>query len=127
TGSEAPVVELDLRLRPAEGVAVQRLSVGGHTITYQNEPERWQRVSWPGAEPAQGASLEVSGAGGMREQLTQDGEWGLFRLLESGTVTPIPGSRAFTVIFDLRSQGVRITLDVRPVRTDAPFFAAGGR
>jgi type VI secretion system protein ImpL len=125
-GATEPKVELDVRIRPAERVAVQSFSLGGKTVEYHNEPESWQRVSWPGAEPGAGAAIEISGEGGMHERIAQEGEWGLFRLLESGTVAA-SSARSFTATFDLRSHDVRVVIDLRPVRSDTPFFGVQGR
>ena len=66
--------------------------VGGRTIEYHNGPEEWNRLSWPGESPAEGAAFVVRGANGMHERVRQEGEWGLFRLLEAGTVTPVTSS-----------------------------------
>jgi type VI secretion system protein ImpL len=126
-GATEPSLELDVRIRPAARVAAQSLSVGGKLVEYHNEPESWQRVAWPGAEPGAGATLEISGEGGMHERIGQEGEWGLFRLLESGTVVANAGSRSFTATFDLRSHDVRIVIDFRPVRSETPFFGVQGR
>jgi type VI secretion system protein ImpL len=117
-----PQVDFDVRVRPAEGVASQVLRVGGAELEYRNEPEQWTRMTWPGEEPAAGAVIEVRGEGGMHELITQEGEWGLFRLVEAGTITTRGNDRVFTVVWHLRTHDIDITMDIRPTRNAAPFF-----
>ncbi|MCA9574643.1 MAG: type VI secretion system membrane subunit TssM [Myxococcales bacterium] len=125
-GATDPQVDFDVRIRPAEGVASQVLRVGGAEVEYRNEPEQWTRMSWPGTEPAVGAVIEVRGEGGMHELVSQEGEWGLFRLIEAGTVTNRGSDRVFTVVWHLRTHDVDITMDIRPTRNAAPFFGTRG-
>ena len=125
-GSADPRVDFDVRIRPAPRVAEQVLSVGGRTIRYYNGPEEWTRMSWPGDSPGEGASIEIRGAGGMRETITREDGWGLFRLIEEGSAKRID-SRTFTVIWRLRSHDVDVQIDFRMARRDSPFFATDGR
>jgi type VI secretion system protein ImpL len=125
-GAEGPTVGFDIRLRPSPRVATQEFCLGGTCIEYHNGPEEWTRFTWPGEDPTAGASLEIRGAGGIHERLEQGGEWGLFRLLEQGTITDRAArNRVFTVVWRLRSFQVDITADIRPVRGDNPFFGGG--
>jgi type VI secretion system protein ImpL len=127
TGAESPRVDFDLRVRPHPRVAIQQVTIGGKMIEYHNGPEEWHRFSWPGEEdPGQGALLEVRGADGMHERIEQEGEWGLFHLIEEGTVLSGSG-RGFTIVWHLRTHDVDITIDFRPVREDTPFFGVVGR
>lgn len=128
-GATEPRVDLDVRVRPVPGAASVRFQSGGATIDHRNGPERWSRVTWPGERPDAGASIEVLGANGLHERVSQEGEWGLFRLL--GRATRIagggPGARSFTVTWRLPSHGVDVSVDIRLVRAESPFFAAGDR
>lgn len=123
---KAPRVDFDARIRPSPRVAVQTLSIGGKAVEYHNGPEEWQRFSWPGEDdPAAGAQIEIRGEAGMHEVIRQEGEWGLFHLLEAGTVVA-SGGRVFTVVWHLRTHDVDVTVDFRPVREDEPFFGITG-
>jgi type VI secretion system protein ImpL len=123
-----PLVQYDIRIRPSVRVATQEFCAGGQCYEYHNGPERWQRFTWPGENPVAGASLEIRGEGGIHERLEQEGEWGLFRLLEQGTVTSTSrGRRVFTMTWRLRDHQVDVSIDFRPVRGDAPFFGVAGR
>ncbi len=79
-------------------------------------------MSWPAQGKAPGAMLRVRLAGGREETLQQEGEWGLFRLLETGQVSGQPGQRDFSASFPFPSSGVTIVLDFRAARSEAPFF-----
>jgi type VI secretion system protein ImpL len=126
-GAEDPRVEFDLRVRPSPEIAIQQVTVGGKMIEYHNGPEEWHRFSWPGEDdPGGGALIEIWGHDGMHERVVQQGEWGLFHLIEAGTVTP-GGGRVFTVVWHLRTHDVDITIDFRPVREDTPFFGVVSR
>jgi type VI secretion system protein ImpL len=126
-GAEAPRVDFDVRINPSPRVAIQRLNIGGKMIEYHNGPEEWHRFSWPGEdEPGAGAKIEIRGAGGMHERVEQEGEWGLFHLLERGTVISGAGARVFRVVWHLQTHDVDISIDFRPVRADTPFFGVSG-
>ena len=126
SGSE-PRFDFRVRLRPSPRVAVQILSVGGESYEYYNQPEQWTRMTWPGKSPDEGASIEIRGDGGMREVITQDGAWGLFRLLEQGSAKRQRNSQVFSVKWRLQSHDVDVTLDIKPVKNASPFFSGGGR
>jgi len=126
--AEGPTVQFDARILPSPRVATQELCIGGTCMESHNAPERWTRFTWPGESPEAGATMEVRGAGGIHERLEQTGEWGLFRLLEQGTVTSTSrGNRVFTMTWRLRDHEVDVSIEIRPVRGDAPFFGVVGR
>ena len=125
-GSTDPRVDFDVRIRPSPRVAEQILSVGGQTIRYYNGPEQWTRLSWPGDSPGQGASIQIRGDGGMRETISREDDWGLFRLIEEGSSKRVDG-RTFTVVWSLRSHGIDVQIDFRTARRVSPFYAQGSR
>ncbi len=127
-GSDTPRADFDVQIHPTPTVATIVFNVGGREapISYENGPERWERVDWPGPHPEAGATLEVRGSGGMIETLSQEGEWGLMHLLERGTVVENQAG-VFTMEFRLRTHDVTIRLSIRPVRGDNPFFGIVGR
>jgi type VI secretion system protein ImpL len=47
-------------------------------------------MRWPGGGRQRGASIRVRGAQNIDEVIQQEGEWGLFRLLEQGTIEGNP-------------------------------------
>jgi type VI secretion system protein ImpL len=128
-GAAEPKVELSARIRPTPGVAVVILEVDGQRFEYRNGPEEWYRIVWPMVGKKAGASIRVRAANGREEVVQQDGEWGLFRLVEAGKLKGDPGVRDFTVSWPLPSLGSSVTIDFRPARTESPFFGThrGGR
>lgn len=125
-GSSTPRVDFEVRINPSPDVATTTLSVGGKKIEYHNGPERWELLSWPGDQPAAGALIQIRGANGMNERISQDDAWGLFRMLEAGTVTR-SSSRAFTVAWQLQTHDVTLKIDFRPTRGESPFFGLPGQ
>lgn len=123
-GASEPTVPFTVRIRPTPRVASVVLDVDGQRFEYFNGPEEWRKMTWPAQGKAPGAVLRVRVAGGREETLQQEGEWGLFRLLESGQVSGQPGLRDFTVGFQFPASGVTIVLDFRAARSEAPFFGA---
>lgn len=128
-GGSEPRVEMDVRVHPVPGAASVRFASGGTVIDYRNGPETWTRVVWPGEHPDQGASIEVLGAGGLEERIRQEGEWGLFRLMERATRVSGggPSARTFVVTWTLAGHGLEMSVSVRLVRAENPFFAADDR
>ncbi len=120
--AEKPRVDFEVRVRPSPGIAQVLFTIDGQVVDFHNGPEKWIRIAWPGEGGKPGASLRVKGAS-IDETLAQDGEWGLFRLLDKGTVSANPGERFFTVRFRLRTQN-DVTIDVRPARSENPFVGA---
>lgn len=125
-GSTGPMVDFEVRIQPSPEVATTTMSVGGTKIEYHNGPEKWELLSWPGKQPAAGASLIIRGANGMNERISQDDAWGLFRMIEAGTITR-SSSRTFTVAWQLQTHDVTLKVDFRPTRGESPFFGVPGQ
>lgn len=126
TGSAEPSVAFSAHIRPTPGVAAVFLDVDGQKADYRNGPEEWFKFTWPGPGRSTGASLRVRSANGREDTLQRDGEWGLMRLLEAGTVKGEPGAREFSIAFDMPAVGAVVTIDFRPARSENPFFRARG-
>lgn len=122
--AEKPGVDFEVRVRPSPGIAQVVVRIDGQQSDFHNGPERWFRFTWPGEGDQRQASLRIKGAN-IDETLVQEGEWGLFRLLDKGTLSVNPGERFFTVRFGLHTQH-DVTLDVRPTRVDNPFVGPQG-
>jgi type VI secretion system protein ImpL len=122
--ADKPGVTFEVRVRPSPGIAQVLLRIDGQQSDFHNGPERWHRFTWPGEGDQRQASMRIKGAN-IDETLVQEGEWGLFRLLDKGTVSVNAGERFFTVRFGLHTQH-DVTLDVRPTRVDNPFVGTHG-
>ncbi|HEY6099503.1 MAG TPA: type VI secretion system membrane subunit TssM, partial [Anaeromyxobacter sp.] len=129
SGAGDPQVPFSVRIRPTPKVASVVFDVDGQRFEYFNGPEEWRKMTWPAQGKAPGAMLRVRMAGGREETLQQEGEWGLFRLLETGQVSGQAGQRDFTASFPFPASGVTVVLDFRASRSEAPFFGIrrGGR
>ncbi|HMI94197.1 MAG TPA: type VI secretion IcmF C-terminal domain-containing protein, partial [Polyangiales bacterium] len=124
-GSKEPQADFEVRVHPSPDVATTTMMVGGAKIEYHNGPEKWELLSWPGKQPSAGASFVIRGANGMHERISQEDVWGLFRLIEAGTVTRVSG-RTFTVAWQLQTHDVTLKVDFRPTRNESPFFGIPG-
>lgn len=117
--ADKPRVDFELRVRPAPGIAQVTLNIDGQLADFHNGPDTWVHLTWPGEGDKRGAQMRVRGER-IDETLTQEGEWGLFRLLEKGTVDGNDGERFVTVRFRLRTQN-DVVLDLRPARVENPL------
>lgn len=124
TDDEEPAVAFDVRIRPSTSASSITFAMGEEAFEYHNGPEEWRHFEWPGEAPEQGASLAFRGSE-LQEQLEQGGEWGLFRLIEQGSVTSRSGERFFSVTWRFDTHDTEITIDFRPSRSENPFFVQG--
>jgi type VI secretion system protein ImpL len=103
-----------------------RLTINGQTVEYHNGPANWPQLKWPAEGTSGGASLEAHSVKGETVNLTQPGEWGLFRLLEEGALKSRDAT-AFTMAwkFPKLPGNPEVDIDFRPARTQTPFLALG--
>lgn len=121
-----PKLTFQVRIHPSPQVATTTVRVGGESIEYHNGPEKWETLKWPGPSPEVGAAIEVRGANGMYERVLQEGPWGLFRIIEQGSIVR-SNPRAFTVAWNLQTHGVTLKVDFRVQAGASPFFGVEGR
>ena len=101
----------------------------GTEVLYRNGPDNvWQRMIWPGQAGEPGATLQVVNTQGDVSELTQPGEWGLFRLLEQvKSIEPSADGRFFTATWEIKEfNGAQVSVEIRPERLAHPFFGAAG-
>jgi type VI secretion system protein ImpL len=109
-------------------IAEVTFEVDGASHTYRNEPEQWLTVTWPGKTP-HGARLRVKGSGGLDEEISRPGDFGVFRLLDAADQKPgRAGGRAdgvptLVATWDLRAarDSAFVSLDLRPTRNENPL------
>lgn len=121
TGQNQPEVRFEVRIRPTPRIATLTFTVDGQEIEYHNGPEQWHQMRWPGEGRVRGASIRARGEG-IDETVAQEGEWGLFRLLEEGVVRGTPSARIFSVTWTLRDANMEVGVDIRPARSENPFL-----
>lgn len=122
TGGENPRVVFNINLKTVSPIVSEVVfELDGQRRTYRNEKEFWYQFAWPG-EKATGAKIQVRGAGGLDEELSREGPWGIFRLFEAGTITAQKESdEVFTVTWQMTAPPVTVTMEVRPTRANHPF------
>ncbi|MCP3098211.1 type VI secretion system membrane subunit TssM [Myxococcus sp. K15C18031901] len=124
-----PGVKFAFHIRPSPKLSSIRFTVDGQTVEYNNGPEEWHNYEWPGkGGKSLGATIRVRNNQGKTETLEQEGEWGLFRLMEEGTPSVSGGARSFSVTWSMPSLDTEVVIDFRPTRSASPFFgvSAGG-
>ncbi|HQB43851.1 MAG TPA: type VI secretion system membrane subunit TssM, partial [Polyangiaceae bacterium] len=97
-GGKTPSVEFQINLHSVSpNVAEVTLEIDGKPFTYKNTPEDWMVVSWPAKDAkTRGAKIRIRGLSGLVEELLNEGDFGLFRLLarakfDVGTAGGRPG------------------------------------
>ncbi len=121
-------VTFDVNLHSVSAaIAEVTFEVDGAAHTYRNEPEQWLTVTWPGKSP-HGARLRVRGSGGLNEEISRPGDFGLFRLLDAAEVKPgkaggkADGSPTLVATWDLKAaKDSVVSLDLRPSRNENPL------
>ena len=89
-GAEGPRLDLAVQFLPATGASRVALTVDGVSESYNNNSKDHPRpMTWPGRGGDQGARLVVHVLAGAQE-VTGDGFWGLFKLLEKGELIQEP-------------------------------------
>jgi type VI secretion system protein ImpL len=121
-GGDKPKVVFNINLKTVSPIVSEVIfELDGQRRVYRNEKEFWYQFEWPGEKPS-GAKLQVRGAGGLDEELSREGPWGIFRLIEAGTTTAQKDSdEVFTVTWQLTAPPVTVTMEVRPTRGNHPF------
>ncbi len=122
-GQEKPKLEFNVNLTTVSPIVSEIIfTLDGDKRLYRNEKEFWHEFTWPGPEPATGASIRIKGAGGLDEELRRDGPWGLWRLLESGVHTAEKDNdKVFRVEWQFAAPPVIVKIQIRPKRQNHPF------
>jgi type VI secretion system protein ImpL len=127
--SDHAAVSFDLNVHSVSpSIAQITFEVDGASRTYRNEPEQWLTVQWPG-KGQHGARLRVKGAGGLDEEISRPGDFGLFRLLDLAEVKPgraggkADGSPTLVATWDLHATRDKtvVNFDLRPARNENPL------
>jgi type VI secretion system protein ImpL len=121
-GNPEPGVTFDFLIKPSPALAAITFSVDGQSVEYKNGPEEWHKFRWPGDGKKSGAFIKVRNSRGQVETLDQEGEWGLFRLMEAGAPQVERGARVFSVTWKMPATGADVVINFRPARTATPFF-----
>lgn len=87
-------LRFELMAQPVTDVVRTHLTIDSQNLEYFNQMEGWQSFGWPGEGYYPGAQLSWRTVhSGMQLHSDIQGNWGLVRLLEKASVTPIDSSR----------------------------------
>jgi type VI secretion system protein ImpL len=117
-GGQAPVVRFTLTPSDLDAdVDRLRLDIDGQSLEYHHGPPRPVSMNWPGGPVGQVvASFEMHN--GTHPQLTFQGPWALFRLLDQSTVQQQSPTR-FLVTVRLNGKQAQLLLEAASIRN--PF------
>jgi type VI secretion system protein ImpL len=118
--SEVPSVAFEVNLHSVSAaVSDVTFEVDGVSQSYRNEPQQWTTMTWPGK--THGAKLKVKGAGGLSEEISRTGDFGLFHLLDSADLKT--NGRTAVATWELKATGTTaiVKMDIRFQRTQTPF------
>lgn len=126
---KTPSIEFSLNLHSVSpNVAEVTFEVDGKPHTYKNTPEDWMAVTWPSKDAkVRGAKVRIRGFSGLVEEILDEGDFGLFRLLgrasvQRGTAGGRPGDvRTLVYTWQLESQQAEVKMDLRPAKSDNAF------
>jgi len=127
-GSDGVTFAFDVQVqgaRKAPDVKRTLLVVDGQEVDYQNGPQLWMPLTWPGEEPQ--SRISTRGFSTKGDVGPFEGPWGFFRLLEAGTSTGDASKDTFKFEWDIRDQdsGI-ITILLRPKLDDTPIYGRRG-
>jgi len=128
-GGKIPTLQFQINLHSVSpDVAEVTFEIDGKPYTYKNTPDDWMMVVWPAKDAkVRGAKLRVRGFSGLVEEILNEGDFGLFRLLaraklETGTAGGRPGEeRTIVATWKVDSQQAEVKMDLNPSRSNHPF------
>ena len=92
-----------------------RVTAGPVSLLYQHGPPIATEFNWPPADEAANTSLQLTPVSGRTVDVSAQGPWGLFRLLQAGQVTPGASSDRATLAYKLDDYGVTFQLRANSV------------
>ncbi len=80
-------------------------------VTYNHGPTRWNRLTWPDDSGISDAKILLAPpAGNKPSGITEDGPWGLFRLLDQAKVSPTDAPETLQVEFNVGGRKSRFAV-----------------
>lgn len=120
-------IQLDVLINPSPAYGLIALDVGGHPLEYRGGPEQWATMAWPSGDPKLGATLRVRGRGGVEGTVDYAGEWGLFRLIESGKLVGEGRSSSYRVSWTPSRFKEPVVIEFRPSAGQGDLFTVHRR
>ncbi|MCR9162312.1 MAG: type VI secretion system membrane subunit TssM [Nannocystaceae bacterium] len=120
------LVEFEVYIDDNPAAAITTLEIDGKKIEHKNGPGRFLPMQWPG-EDEPGTQIKTRSKS-VRGEVTRDGPWGFFEVLEEGTISGSTDSAVFVLKWDLRDQEAGVVkMKFRPAEDDTPFFGTQER
>jgi type VI secretion system protein ImpL len=92
-GGSTPGFSFQIYPEPTPGLSQIILSVNGQSYRYQNGPQQWQLLNWPGGQIDNSSELTAIAANGLSPNTLQaQGAWGLFHLLAQSHLQATTGN-----------------------------------
>jgi type VI secretion system protein ImpL len=107
---------------PSAGLGESVLSIDGTDYRYRNGPQEWVNFVWPGQNP--GGRVRGIRAGNLANgELSVDGPWALFRLLEKSQISSQQDDTfvATWSLVDSSKQRLNVSFKIRPDRSSSLF------
>jgi len=120
-GSAAPRVSFEIRPLKLHKSASQVLfELGDQKLVYRHGPTRAQQMQWPAPDGGNRARISFTALSGARTvNVSAEGPWSLFRLLDQATVEQAGASDRFRVTFVVR--GLTAEFELRATSVTNPF------
>ena len=120
-GSQAPLVSFELRpIKLHKSASQVQFELGGQRLTYRHGPTRGARMLWPAPDGNNRARISFTAlTGGRTVNLSAEGPWALFRLLDKAVVEQASTADRFEVTFD--AEGLTAVFDLRASSVINPF------
>lgn len=119
--SGRPVIKFQIRPITLDKQARHALlEFGDQKLTYRHGPTRLIDMQWPPPAGAPRAKVVITPTGDRRPvQLTAEGPWSFFRLLDKGRVRPGSQTDRFRITFDIN--GLKATYEILAGSVTNPF------
>ncbi|MBI5199445.1 MAG: hypothetical protein HZA09_05455, partial [Nitrospirae bacterium] len=123
-GSSDPKVSFELYPYPTPGLNQIFFVIDGQNYSYKMGPQVWKTFSWPGTTGTIGSKIEISDEQSrFRDDLSFEGTWGFFRLMDAGRVTKI-NSTEFRLEWNFNRGGIQpynVRFDLKAHSYNNPF------
>ena len=119
-GGKTPGVAFELTPVAMDAGAMQFvLDLGGQIVDYRHGPLQPQQLTWPSPQGMGRARQSFTGVGGAQANITEDGPWGFFRLLDKAGMRATSQDELFIVTF--RGGGMWVRFELRAASIRNPF------
>ena len=119
-GESNPAMTVSAYPYPNAALSESALSIDGADLRYRNGPQEWMNFTWPGQNP--GGRVRGVRMGNLASaELSTDGPWALFRLIEKAHISSSQGDTftASWTMSDSNRQKLSVSFKIRGDRSAA--------